>query len=332
MQRVETLELGVTSGAAQFCKDLASLCKPGIIVLLLISTGCPMIVAAGGTFPFEVFIPTIIGGALLSASASALNCIWDRDIDAIMERTKSRPLAAGRLEVRQALTLSILLGGLGFAVLWRWTNPAAALVALSGLLFYFLVYTVWLKRTTPHNIVIGGAAGAVPPIVGWCAVTGSITLPSFLLFLIIFLWTPPHFWALALNRNEDYRRASIPMLPVVRGERSTHLQMLLYALSLIPVSILFVFVTPQLGLISIIGLTALAGVFSWKNLQLFQLGRKTETAALREEKTRRAWDIFGFSLIYLALVFVTTVVDSAYSSSIVWSAPSSTSTSATGAP
>jgi len=293
-------------------RDLLNLCKPGILVLLLISTGCPMIVAAGGTFPYEVFLPTILGGALLSASASALNCIWDRDIDSIMQRTKRRPLPDGRIEIIEALVFSSILGALGVMVLWRFTNPVAALVGLSGHLFYVLVYTIWLKRSTPQNIVIGGAAGAVPPIVGWAAVTGSITIPAFLLFAIIFLWTPPHFWALALNRNEDYRRASIPMMPVVAGERSTHSQMLFYAFTLLPVSWLFVFMTPQLGVISAVGLSILALIFLLMILKLFLLGRKSETVEIKELKTKTSWRIFSFSMIYLALFFFVIVGDSVW--------------------
>jgi len=163
---------------------------------------------------------------------------------------------------------------------------------------------MWLKRSTPQNIVIGGAAGAIPPLVGWVAVTGGFDFTAILLFLIVFLWTPPHFWALALNKNEDYRRAKIPMLPVVSGEQATHLQMLLYALSLIPVSIWLVFSDPLLGWFSFITLTLLGLIFSWKVYQLKNLvGADTET------KTKKAWDVFGFSLIYLALFFFCLVVD-----------------------
>jgi protoheme IX farnesyltransferase len=288
----------------QLARDLIAVCKPGIIVLLLISTGCPMIVAAGGRFPYEVFFQTLLGGALLSASASCLNCLWDRDIDRIMERTKQRPIAAGRLSASQAVVWAIFLGGLGLWVLWNFTNPVAALVGLSGHLFYFLIYTVWLKRTTPQNIVIGGAAGAVPPIVGWAAVTGELALTPFLMFLIIFLWTPPHFWALALNRNEDYRRAGIPMLPVVAGARATHLQMLLYAFLLVPASAWLVESSSELGLISWVGLTALSLIFFMKVLRL-SLSEKVSEAL----KVKRAWDVFGFSLVYLALFFLITVID-----------------------
>jgi protoheme IX farnesyltransferase len=176
------------------------------------------------------------------------------------------------------------------------------------------VYTVWLKRSTPQNIVIGGAAGAVPPIVGWAAVSGTIDLPAVLLFAVIFLWTPPHFWALALNRNEDYRRASIPMMPVVAGERKTHWQMFLYALLLLPISWWFVYVTPQVGAISGVGLSTLALVFIYQNLKLLLLGQQPETAQLKELKTKVSWRVFSFSMIYLALLFFVIVIDAIYQS------------------
>ena len=300
--------------ASTIARDLLNLTKPGILVLLLISTGCPMIVAAGGSFPTAVFLPTILGGALLSASASAFNCIWDRDIDQIMERTRRRPLPDGRIEVLEAVAFGIFLGIAGVLVLWHYTNPVAALVGLSGHLFYVLVYTMWLKRSSPQNIVIGGAAGAVPPIVGWAAVTGNIEIPALILFTIIFLWTPPHFWALALNRNEDYRRASIPMMPVVRGERSTHFQMLVYAFLLIPTCWLLVYSAPQLGIISGVGLTLLSLVFLYKNAHLYLLGRKESTPEIVEEKVKISWGVFGFSMIYLALLFFVIVGDAVYRS------------------
>jgi heme o synthase len=200
--------------------------------------------------------------------------------------------------------LGRFLGVLGLWVLWKFTNPIAALVGLSGHLFYFLIYTLWLKRTTPQNIVIGGAAGAVPPIVGWAAVTGDLVLTPFLMFLVIFLWTPPHFWALALNRNEDYRRANIPMLPVVAGARATYIQMLIYAFLLIPVSAWLVQSTPELGLISWVGLIVLSLIFFLKVLRLTFSERTSEAL-----KVKRAWDVFGFSLFYLALFFLITVID-----------------------
>ncbi len=286
--------------------DLLSLTKPKVMSLLLVSTVCPMVLAAGGTPDVALVLYTLLGGALISGSASALNCVWDRDIDRLMQRTANRPLAAGRMSTTTAIVFSFIIGFAGLVVLALGANPLAATVALFGHLFYVLVYTMWLKRTTPQNIVIGGAAGAVPPIVGWVAVTGSIDLTSVLLFLLVFLWTPPHFWALALNKNADYQRAGVPMLPVVSGERITHVHMLVYAMLLLPVSVLLVLSDPRLGWFSLCSMMILSSVFIVKTHRL-----KVTAETDPSEKETRAWDVFGFSLIYLALFFVVLVVDSA---------------------
>lgn len=265
-----------------------------------------MVLAAGGLPSFELAVYTLLGGALISGSASALNCVWDRDIDRLMQRTSDRPLAAGRMSVTTAIVFSFIIGLAGLVVLALAANPLAATVALFGHLFYVLVYTMWLKRTTPQNIVIGGAAGAVPPIVGWVAVTGNIDLTSVLLFLLVFLWTPPHFWALALNKNADYQRADVPMLPVVAGERVTHVHMLVYAVLLLPVSVLLVVSDSRLGWFSLLSMVALGSVFIVKTYRL-KIAAETDPS----EKETRAWDVFGFSLIYLALFFLVIVLDAA---------------------
>ena len=292
-------------GIVALIVDYLRLMKPGIIVLLLISTCCPMILASGGQVnPIAVFW-ALLGGTLVSGSASVMNCILDRDIDAIMERTKRRPLPAGRVSPFGAFVFSIFLGLVGLVVLAYYLNPLAAVVALYGHLFYVFIYSAILKRSTPQNIVIGGAAGAIPPIVGWVAVKGSIDPAAILLFLVVFLWTPPHFWALALNKNADYRRAGIPMLPVVRGEKATHDQMLVYALLLIPVTLLLTIVEPHLGWFSVVSFLVNGGIIVQKIVKL-------RYGAGEEEKTKLAWDVFGFSLIYLALFFVVLVVDSVF--------------------
>ena len=288
----------------------ANLAKPGIMVLLLISTGCPMILAAGGELNLKIFILTMIGGALVSGSASALNCILDRDIDAIMERTKKRALPAKNLSVLQASIFSALIGIFGFLVFYIYLNPLSAYLALGGHLFYVIVYTMWLKRSTPQNIVIGGAAGAVPPMVAWAAVTGEVNITAILLFSVIFLWTPPHFWALAINKNEDYKRANIPMLPLVVGNKKTAVQMFYYSLSLIPVSIYLVYSDEFLGLFSYISLGLLGIVFAYKNFKLLNMYNKE--IGTQEEKNKVAWSVFTFSLIYLALFFACLVVDSVF--------------------
>ena len=286
-------------------EDYLSLTKPGVMSLLLVSTVCPMLLAGGGRVSVLLVLYTLLGGALISGSASAINCVWDRDIDRLMERTQKRPLAAARLLPLNAIIFSFVIGLLGLVVLALGANPLAASIALGGHLFYVFVYTMWLKRTTPQNIVIGGAAGAVPPMVGWAAVTGSLELTPILLFLLVFLWTPPHFWALALNKNSDYKRAGVPMLPVVAGESATHTQMLCYALALLPVSLLLVLTNPYLGWFSGCVLISLGIVFVVRIVELRALVHSDP-----ELKTKKAWQVFGFSLIYLALFFGCLVIDS----------------------
>jgi heme o synthase len=288
-----------------YVSDFISLTKPKVISLLLVSTCCPMILASGGSVSVITICFTLLGGALISGSACAINCIWERETDALMQRTKDRPLAAGRLSPFPALIFALVIGVAGFLVLWFYLNPFAAGIALSGHLFYVFVYTMWLKPWTPQNIVIGGAAGAVPPLVGWAAVTGTLDLTAVLLFLVVFLWTPPHFWALALNKNQDYKRAGIPMLPVVAGEAVTHNQMLFYSILLIPVCILLVMTNDYLGWLSFIGMGTLSLIFTYKIIQLKRLIHSTS-----ELRTKKAWDVFGFSLIYLAMFFFCLVIDS----------------------
>ncbi len=319
------LEPPSKKGQSSFISDLIELSKPGIMVLLLISTGCPMILAAGGPVDLKLFLFTMIGGGLVSGSASTMNCIWDRDIDAIMERTKRRALPDGRVTPVQALLFSLFTGLLGLWILTYCVNVLAASLALFGHLFYVVIYTVLLKRNTTQNIVIGGAAGAVPPLVGWAAVTGSLNSVPWLLFLVIFLWTPPHFWALALNKNSDYKRANVPMLPVVSGELATVKQMLIYSLTLIPASIYLVYADVELGRFSFFVLTALGLLFSYYNFKLLQAVNESkknpldsdpkilninENSNLEDRKVKLAWRVFKFSLIYLGLFFVCLVVDS----------------------
>ena len=285
--------------------DYFRLMKPGIIVLLLISTCCPMVLASGGTVSLIAVFWALLGGTLVSGSASAMNCILDRDIDAIMERTKRRPLPAGRVSVLGALNFSVAIGIIGLIVLAVFLNPLAAAVALYGHLFYVFIYSSVLKRTTPQNIVIGGAAGAIPPLVGWAGVRGSVDFSALLIFLVVFLWTPPHFWALALNKNSDYRRAGIPMLPVVRGERVTHNQMLAYAVLLVPATLLLSWIEPHLGWFSAVSYFVIGMIFAGLVVRL-------RNCTDSERRVKLAWDVFGFSLIYLAIFFVVMVLDSVF--------------------
>jgi protoheme IX farnesyltransferase len=257
-----------------------------------------MFVAAQGAPSALLVAVTMSGLALACGGSSALNHVLDRDIDKLMgKRTRARPLAAGRMPPARALEFGLTLSAFSFVLLASLVNVLTAALALVGNLFYVLVYTRWLKRATPQNIVIGGAAGAVPPLVGWAAVTGNLGLPALWLFLIVFFWTPPHFWALALLIRRDYEAARIPMLPVVRGERETTRQILWYAAVLVGVTVVPVVWGP-LGFFYLIAALALGGGFVWLAVRL----RRTTTP-------QHASTLFHYSLLYLALLFVAMAVD-----------------------
>ena len=271
--------------------DYVALTKPRIVVLLLVTTACTLVLATRGQPSAVVVLATLVGGALTAGAANALNCVLDRDVDAMMERTREkRPVAAGRLPAARAVAFAAVLGVGGFWILWRGANLLAAALTLAGLAFYVLVYTAWLKRTTPQNIVIGGAAGAVPPLVAWAAVTGRVELPAVLLFAVVFLWTPPHFWALSLNLKDDYAAAGIPMLPVVRGEAETHRQVFLYTLATVLVTLLLV---PAAGLswLYTVAAAVLGAGFVRRAWRLWRGRGET------------AWTVYRYSLVYLALLF-----------------------------
>lgn len=282
--------------------DVVALTKPAIMSLLLLTALGAMFLAARGLPPFELIAATMVGGALASGGASALNHYFDRDIDEVMRRTRRRPLPAHRLSARFAVALGIVLNVLAFAVLALGTNLLAALLAISGTAFYIGVYTLWLKRTTAQNIVIGGAAGAIPPLVGWAAVTGSLDLPAWLLFGIIFFWTPAHFWALALLIRDDYERAKIPMLPITSGDRATAWAILWYAISLVPLTALL-FVVRAAGFVYLVAALALGAAFVWYAVRLVRASEPRRRAEARRT--------YVFSLAYLALLFVAVMVDSA---------------------
>jgi protoheme IX farnesyltransferase len=285
---------------ARTARDMIALTKPAIMSLLLLTAFGGMFLAARGVPPLGVLLAVLVGGACASGGASALNHYFDRDLDEVMRRTRHRPLPAHRVSTRVAIGLGIALNLIAFAVLWLGANLLAALLAVSGTLFYILVYTLWLKRTTSQNIVIGGAAGAVPPLVGWAAVTGTLDLPAWLLFAIVFFWTPAHFWALALLIRDDYERAKIPMLPLVRGDRATAWSILAYAVSLVPLTVLL-FVTRAAGLVFLVVALALGAAFVWRALRLVGAGEPQ-----RRTEARRT---YLFSLAYLALLFVAVMVD-----------------------
>lgn len=240
LSMLNTHELDRTeqSGYVAVMSDYIALTKPGIMALLLVTTLGAMLVAASGAPPFSLVIITLAGGWLSAAGANVLNCLIDRDIDAKMPRTRKRGTATGRISARNALVFGVGLTLAGFLVLGLLANWFAAFLALAGNGYYVFVYTLWLKRITPHNIVIGGAAGAVPPLVGWAAVTGTLSPAAWILFAIIFYWTPPHFWALALLKQGEYGRVNVPMLPVVAGEEYTRKQIFLYTVMLAAVSLM----------------------------------------------------------------------------------------------
>jgi heme o synthase len=290
---------GGASAPAGSWRDYVTLTKPRIMVLLLVTAAGGMAVGAGGLPSAGLTLATLGGLALACGGASALNHVLDRDIDRRMRRTAKRPVAAGRVPPERALEFGVALSALSFVVLTSFVNVLAALLALAGNLFYVLVYTRWLKRSTPQNIVIGGAAGAVPPLVGWAAATGDLTLPALFLFLIVFLWTPPHFWALALLIKRDYAEAGVPMLPVVRGERETARSIVRYSLVLVAITLLPV-AWRTLGVVYLGSALALGLVF---------LG--LAVALERQTTPARARRLFSYSLAYLALLFVAMAVDPA---------------------
>jgi protoheme IX farnesyltransferase len=274
-----------------------NLLKPHVTILLLGVTLAAMAIAQRGFPPLTLVLATLFGGACAAGSANAINCYLDRDIDQLMSRTSRRSLPAGRVPPNHALLFGSILAVLSFASLTLFVNLLSALLAFSGILFYVFVYTLWLKRTSTQNIVIGGAAGAIPPLVGWAAVTNSVGLPAIWLFAIIFYWTPPHFWALALLIKNDYARACIPMLPVVAGEKETKRQILLYTLLLLAVT-LILFATQAMGMLYLVSALALGGGFLYLAIRV-----------LRDETKRWARTLFWYSNCYLALLFALMVID-----------------------
>ena len=279
-------------------RDYVALTKPRIMLLLLITAGAGMFVGAGGLPDLPELAVVLAGGALACAGASALNHYLDRDIDALMgDRTSDRPIVAGRLIPPRAIEFGLVLSAFSFVLLASLVNVLTASLALLGGLFYVLVYTQWLKRWTVQNIVIGGAAGAVPPLVGWAAATGNLTLPAIFLFLIIFFWTPPHFWSLALLIKREYAAARIPMMPVVRGDRETSRQIVAYSLVLAATSLL-PFLWHSVGDVYLGVALALDAVFIGLALSL-----------ARQTTPTRAGHLFHFSLLYLAILFSAMAVD-----------------------
>ena len=279
--------------------DYVALTKPRIMALLLVTAYCAMVVANQGLPAFGITSTTLVGLACSVGGAHAFNMWYDRDIDAIMERTRRRPIPAGRMTANHAIWMGVGLELLAVGILWRGANLLTAGLAFSGFVYYVGIYTLWLKRRTPQNIVVGGGAGAMPPLVGWAAVNGHLAVAPLLMFLMVFLWTPPHFWALALYRNQDYRRAGVPMMPVVNGERTTKRQMLVYALMLLA-STVGLYFTGTVGGVYLT-VASLVGI-------LFVMAC---VMAFRESLPHTLWAkrTFMASLMYLTAVFGVMVVN-----------------------
>ncbi len=278
-------------------RDYLELTKPKVVALITFTAMVGMLLATPGMVPWEILLFGSLGIALMAGSAAALNHLADQRADAVMARTCRRPLPSGHLDTGQVLGFALLIGVFGLSLLLAFTNPLTAVLTAASLIGYAVVYTRFLKRATPQNIVIGGAAGAAPPLLGWTAVTGQIDPGALLLFMIIYIWTPPHFWALAIHRRHDYARADIPMLPVTHGVAFTRLQILLYTILLIPISLL-PFLTGMSGGIYLASALVLGGRFLYYAARLFVTGND-----------RLAMPTFGFSIVYLFGLFAALMLD-----------------------
>jgi heme o synthase len=279
-------------------RDYYELSKPRIIVLLLITTAASMVMAARGVPSLPLLFWTLVDGALAAASAGAFNCVWDADIDRIMRRTQARPIPQGRISRRNGTIYGLIVGAVSFGLFYLLVNPLAAWLSLAGNLYYVVVYTMWLKRVTPLNIVVGGAAGSVPPLVGWAAVTHTVGAPALGLFALIFLWTPPHFWSLALMTETDYGKARIPMFPNVYGKERTKREIVYYSVLLVGASLLL-YPLRVMGAFYFAAAAVLGGLFVLDALR-----------TLREQtSTLQARKLFRYSLLYLALMCAVMVID-----------------------
>jgi heme o synthase len=285
---------------SQVIQSYYQLTKPRIIPLLLITTAAAMWLASDGKTDPQLFLITVIGGMLAAASAQTMNCIYDRDIDYAMERTRSRPIPSGRVKPLHAGIFATVLAGLSFTILVVFTNLLTALLAMSGIGFYMWIYTHLLKRHTTQNIVIGGAAGAIPALVGWAAVTNSLSIEAWVLFAIVFIWTPPHFWALSLMIKDDYAKVGIPMLPVVEGEVATVKQIWIYTLLLIPTTLLLVYPLGASGIVYAISAVGLGGIFVYEAWKLLQ--DPTDKSVAKS--------MFKYSILYMMLLCTAVVIDS----------------------
>lgn len=278
-------------------RDYAELCKPRVVGLIVFTAVIGMFLATPGTVPLAVFVPATVGIALAAASAAAINHVAEYRIDALMARTQNRPLPQGGLHRAQALAFALFIGAISMYLLVAFVNVLTAVLTFASLIGYAVIYTMYLKYATPQNIVIGGAAGAAPPVLGWTAVTGSVDPHALLLFLIIFAWTPPHFWALALYRRADYAKSGLPMLPITHGMEVTKLHILMYTIALLAVSML-PFAIGMSGLIYLGTAIVLGAIFFWYSWQIYR--HYTDLIA------RKA---FAYSIVYLSILFAVLLVD-----------------------
>lgn len=273
------------------------LTKPRVVSLIVFTAVIGMFMAVPGAVPLDILLLGTTGIALVAGAAAALNCLVEQKMDAVMARTKGRPLPQGKVSVPETLFFLLIVGGTGLFILYEWVNELTMWLTLGTFVGYAIIYTVILKPLTPQNIVIGGASGAMPPVLGWTAVTGEIASDALLLFLIIFAWTPPHFWALALYRKNEYASIGMPMLPVTHGDQYTKLQVLLYTVILCVVTIL-PYVTQMSGLIYLVSSTILNGIFMYYAIEIY-----------RKYSDQLAREAFRYSILYLALLFVALLVD-----------------------
>ncbi|MDX1491374.1 MAG: heme o synthase [Pseudohongiellaceae bacterium] len=294
-ERVLVAEL--TNNQAVSWRDYYEMCKPRVVMLMILTSMVGMFLAVPGMVPLDILILGNIGIALISASGAVVNHLIDHKVDLIMKRTINRPIPQGRVDQRQAAIFAAVIGSIGMVILMVWVNPLCAWLSLASFIGYAFIYTGYLKRATPQNIVIGGLSGAMPPLLGWSAVTGTIEPGALILVLIIFAWTPPHFWALAIHRKDDYAKTGIPMLPVTHGEQVTKIHIVLYTIIMF-LTTLLPYLTGMSGPIYLLAAVVLGlGFLAWSLLLMFK------------QKSNTAMDTFRYSIVYLMVLFVVLLID-----------------------